>query len=320
MISVVVLNWNGKPLLKECLHSLREQTHKDYEIILVDNGSNDGSVEYVKNNFPEVKVLALDKNYGFCQGNNEGIKISRGEYVVLLNNDTMATPQWLAELYKAISSNPGVGFCASKMLLYSDHEKIDSAGDGYSLCGAPFKRGNLEKSEKYNQEELVFGACAGAALYRRSMLDDIGLLDEDFFAIAEDTDIGFRAQLKGYKCLYAPRAIIYHKVNVTLGRMSDFYVSYGQRNIEYAYIKNMPLALVLRTLPSHLIYNLAGFFYFLSKGKGWVFLKAKFSVLLNLRKLLKKRKIIQKNCKVNNNYIKSMMEKRCFSVRIKGKI
>ncbi len=319
MISVIVLNWNGKAHLKECLDSLRNQTFKDSEIILVDNGSTDDSIEYVKNNSPEVKILALGKNTGFCKGNNEGIKISQGEYVVLLNNDTKTDPFWLEELHKAISKNPSVGFCASKIIFYDNQEKIDAAGDGYSLCGAPFKRGHSERRDKYNKEEEVFGACAAAAIYRKSMLNDIGLLDEDFFMGFEDGDLSFRAQLRGYKCLYVPKAIVFHRISATIGKLSSRQVYYGQRNVEYVYIKNMPISLIFRYFFSHLIYNIGAFLFFLLKGKGLVFLKAKLSVLRNLRILLRKRKAIQKSQKVDIVYLKKIMEKRCFAVRIKGK-
>jgi hypothetical protein len=319
MISVIVLNWNGKAYLKECLDSLRNQTFKNFEVILVDNGSTDGSIEYIKNNFPEVRILALEKNVGFSKGNNEGIKISQGEYVVLLNNDTRADRFWLEELYKAISKNPRIGFCASKIIFYSDQEKIDAAGDGYSLCGAPFKRGNFEHRDKYTKEEEVFGACAAAAIYRKSMLNDIGLLDEDFFMGFEDSDLSFRAQLRGYKCLYVPKAIVFHRGSATIGKLSNLQVYYGQRNVEYVYIKNMPTALIFRYFFFHLIYNLGAFLFFLLKGRGLVFLKAKLSVLMNLRELLKKREIIQRNRKVDNAYLRKIMGKKCFTVRIRGK-
>jgi len=317
-INVIVLNFNGKDFLKDCLTSLRKQTYKDFEVILVDNGSTDRSVEYVKNNFPEVRILALRKNTGFCKGNNEGIRISQSEYVVLLNNDTKADRFWLEELYNTISKNPSIGFCASKVICFNQ-EKIDSAGDGYSLCGASFKRGHFEHRNNYNKEEEVFGASASSAIYRRSMLDDIGLLDEDFFMGFEDGDLSFRAQLGGYKCLYVPKAIVLHRVSATIGKLSSRQVYYGQRNIEYVYIKNMPTPLIFRYFFSHLIYNMGAFFFFLLKGKGLHFIKAKLSVLRNLNKLLKKRKIIQKTRKVDNAYLQKIMEKRCFTVRIRGK-
>jgi len=319
-ISVIVLNWNGKKFIEECLNALREQSFNDFETILVDNGSADGSVEFVKQNFSEVKILALPENVGFARGNNEGIKIAQGEYIALLNNDTKVSTDWLKELYDGITSDSKVGFCASKMIFYSDIEKIDTAGDSYSRCGAPLKRGCRQKADKYNIKEKVFGACAGAALYRKSMLDDIGLLDDDFFLGFEDSDLSFRAQLAGYECLYVPKAVVLHKVSVTIGKTSKTQVYYGQRNLEYVYFKNMPAELIRKYFFSHLVYNFAALVYFSIKGRGWDFCRAKISFLTNFRKTMTKRKIIQEKRRVKNEYLEKIMEKSCFKSRIKAKL
>jgi len=311
MISVIVLNWNGRIHLKECLDSLRYQTYKDFEVIFVDNGSTDNSVEFVRENFPDVTILTLNKNAGFSKGNNEGIKIAKSEYIVLLNNDTKVDKYWLGELYKSVCKHPEISFFASK---------IDSAGDGYAICGAPFKIGHYENGSKYSQENIVFGACAGASLYKKEMLNDVGLLDDDFFAIYEDGDLNFRAQLKGYKCLFVPSAIVYHKGSSSIGTLTDFYVYYGQRNVEYLYIKNMPFLLILKNAYIHLLYILLAFVYFLIKGKAIRFIQAKIDVLRNLSNLLKKRLEIQKNRKINNYYLLSLFEKRWLTTRIKGKL
>jgi hypothetical protein len=320
MISAIILNWNGKRHLKECLESLGNQTYRDFETIFVDNGSSDGSVRYVRENFPDVRILALSKNTGFSKGNNEGIKIAKGEYIALLNNDTRVDRYWLEELYGSICKHPEISFFASKIIYYDETEKIDSAGDGYAICGAPFKIGHYENRSKYSQEKIVFGACAGASLYKKEMLNDIGLLDDDFFAIYEDGDLNFRAQLRGYKCLFVPSAIVYHKGSSSIGTLSDFYVYYGQRNVEYVYIKNMPFLLILKNGYIHFFYNLLAFVYFLIKGKTIKFIQAKIDVLRNLSNLLKKRLEIQKNRKINNYYLLSLFEKRWLTTRIKGKL
>lgn len=319
-ISVIVLNWNGKIFLEECFGALQKQSFRDFETILVDNGSSDGSVNFVKQNFPGIKILALPKNVGFARGNNEGIKVACGEYIALLNNDTKVSPDWLKELYRGITSDPKIGFCASKMIFYSNRGRIDTAGDGYSRCGAPFKRGCRENTDKYAVKEKVFGACAGAALYRKSMLDDIGLLDEDFFLGFEDSDLSFRAQLAGYECLYVPKAIVLHEGSATIGKASTAQVYYGQRNLEYVFFKNMPAALMGKYFLSHLVYNFAAFVYFAIKGRGWDFLKAKSAFLLNVGKVMEKRKIIQKKRRVKNEYINKIMESDCFKSRIKAKL
>jgi GT2 family glycosyltransferase len=318
-ISVVVINWNGKCHLEQNLSSVLSQTYSDFEVIVVDNGSTDGSQEYIRNNFPSVRLICLDKNYGFCKGNNEGIKAAHGDYIVLLNNDTVVEPDWLQNLYNAAVSDNDIGICASKMLLYSDKKLLDSAGDGFSICGAGFKRGHLGAADKYADSEYVFGASGGAALYKREMLEKIGLLDEDFFAIYEDVDLSFRAQLSGYKCKYVPEAVVYHKINSTIVKMSDFYVYHGQRNVEYAYFKNMPAKLIWKTLLFHLLYNLLGFIHFTLKGKGIVFLKAKIDFIKNFRNVMGKRKEIKQLKIVDDKYLWNMFEKKWLSTRLKGK-
>jgi GT2 family glycosyltransferase len=319
MISVIILNWNGKNHLHECLSSVLSQTYKDYEVIVVDNGSTDGSQEYIKTSFSSVGLICNGENFGFCKGNNIGIRASKGEYIVLLNNDTVVEPDWLQQLYECMISDPEVGFCASRLLLYSERDLLDAAGDGYSICGAGYKRGHLEEAVKYDRDEFVFGACAGAAMYKREMLDKIGLLDEDFFVAYEDSDLSFRAQLAGYKCKYASKAIVYHKVNSTLGTLSDTYVFYGHRNVEYAYFKNMPSKLIFRTIFRHIAYGLLAFAYFIRRGKGKAFVKAKLDFLRNIKLVKEKRKSIQAMKCVDDAYIWAIMEKRWLSTRIKGK-
>ena len=320
MISVIIVNWNGKHHLQECLDSLRQQTFRDFESIFVDNGSNDGSVEFVKSVFPEVNLIELNYNSGFCEGNNNGIKKARGEYIVLLNNDTRVVPNWLESIVQAFSEQPEAGFCASKIIYYNEPELLDSAGDGISVSGAGFKRGHLSQAKDYNTTEYVFGACGAGMAFRKSVFDNIGLLDEDFFAIYEDVDISFRAQLAGYKCLFVPEAIVYHKVNSTLGKMSKFYVYNGQRNVEYVYFKNVPGKLIWKTIHIHFLYNIVGFSFFFLKGRGWSFIKAKLDFLKDLSKVLKKRKQIQCNIKVSHDYIYKMFEKKWLATRVKGKV
>ena len=258
-------------------------------------------------------------NYGFCKGNNIGIKASKGEYIVLLNNDTVVEQDWLKNLYNSLMSEYDIGFCASKMLSYYDKNSIDSAGDSFSICGAAYKIGHGKEKDLFTKDDYIFGACAGAAIYKKEMLDKIGLLDEDFFAIYEDADLSFRAQLAGYRCKLAANAIVYHKVNSTLGKLSDTYVYYGQRNVEYAYFKNMPGKLLIKTLPHHILYNVLAFAYFIKKGKAEMFLKAKFSFFKDFRKVLIKRKEIQKLRTVDNAYLWDMFEKKWLSTRLSGK-
>lgn len=319
MISIIILNWNGRHHLMECLSSVLKQTYSDYEVIVVDNGSTDGSQEYIRSNFPSVNLICNGQNYGFCKGNNIGIKAAKGEYIVLLNNDTFVEPDWLEQLYGCMVSDRQVGFCASKLLFYSERELLDAAGDGFSVCGAGYKRGHLEDTEKYDKDDYVFGACAGAAMYKKEMLDKIGLLDEDFFVAYEDSDLSFRAQLAGYKCKYASKAKVYHKVNSTLGTLSETYVFYGHRNVEYTYFKNMPSRLLIRTLLPHIVYDTLAFIYFTKKGKMLPYVRAKIDFIKNIRKVIAKRRLIQSTKCVDNSYIWSVLEKKWLSTRLKGK-
>jgi GT2 family glycosyltransferase len=297
-VTVIVVNWNGRHHLEECLSSLSRQTFKTYEIIFVDNGSTDGSVNIVERNFPHVRVVRLERNEGFCRGNNIGLQNASGEYIALLNNDTRVEPQWLKELVREMSNDPELGICASCMIRYFQPDLIDSAGDGYDNCGVGFKVGNGNQVLEYRKKRYTFGACAGAALYRRSMIDNIGFFDEDFFAVGEDIDLSFRALLAGYKCLYVPKAIVYHKINQTIGPGSDFLLYQSRRNVEYTYFKNMPLFPLVLTLPIHLIYNLLTFAQAFFQGKLTVFLKAKRDFLINLIKVCRKRREIQKRRKI----------------------
>ena len=320
IVSVIIVNWNGRKFLAKCLESLLHQAYRRFSIILVDNGSNDGSIDFVIRNYPEVKTIALPKNVGFSVANNIAIKTVKTEYVALLNNDAVAHPLWLQSLIGALESCPEAGFAASKMLYYDNPEIIDRAGDSYTRAGAGLLRGRAEPASSYNRQEWIFGACAAAALYRTRMLRDIGLFDEDFFLLYEDVDLSFRAQLRGYKCLYVPEAIVYHKGSGSIIYDSPTSVYYGHRNLEWVYIKNMPAGLILKTLFPHIIYDMAAFFFFAARGRSKDFIKAKWDALKGLNKVLKKRRQIQDNRKVGNDYIWGLMAKEHFFQRLSKRL
>ena len=195
-ISVIVVNWNGRRLLEDCLAALRRQTLRDFETILVDNGSQDSSVDYVASQFPEVKLIQLQENRGFTGGNIAGYEHANGELVVLLNNDTEAHPEWLEEISRASRAYPGAGSFACKMLYFDDRERIENCGFEVDGAGTTVDRGrDRPDGPEWSQPQTIFGACGGALAYRRSMLEHIGFLDPDFFMIYEDVDLSFRAQL-----------------------------------------------------------------------------------------------------------------------------
>ena len=247
LISVIIPNWNGKHFLGECIDSLREQTFRDFETILVDNGSTDGSAEFAEERYGEfIHIIRNKKNLGFTGGNNVGIEAARGEYIVLLNNDTWAEPTWLEELAKATSRDRPIGMWASKVYSYYKRNQIEAVGELIYWDGLSRSRGQyeLERGQYDEMEEIFFPPGCGG-MYRKAVFEEIGLFDEDFFAYADDAEIGIRARLAGWKGLYVPRAVIYHKNSGTGGRYSPFKAFYVERNRIWIAIKYFPLPLLL---------------------------------------------------------------------------
>lgn len=306
-VSIIIVNYNGRHLLDGCLKSVHGQSCQDIEVILVDNGSTDGSIEFVRDSFPDVAVVSLPENAGFADANLEGLRRAKGDYILLVNNDVELDMDCVHSLLTAMKGHPEVGICAAKMIVHGS-TIIDSAGDGFAANLKGFKRGEGRSSASYGNEEYIFGACAGAALYRRKMLDEIGFLDKDFFLIHEDTDLNFRAQLAGWKVLYIPAAIAYHKVRSSIGDMSDLAIYHTLRNSEYVRIKNIPLSLFLRYLPAFTAGTVADFLYFAIKHRrARLYLKAKIDVFKNMRGMLEKRKTIKRLRKVDDEYLRSII-------------
>lgn len=290
LVSVVIVNYNGRAFLEECLSSMSVQTYPSFETILVDNGSTDGSIELVRERFPEVHVISNKENLGFAKANNVGIEAARGELIATLNNDAAASPRWLEALVEALLSDNDVGMCASKMLFMKIPGIINSTGICISRSGASWDRGMFEPDRgQYDSREEVFGPCAGAALYRKSMLDEVGLFDESFFAYMEDVDLAFRARLKGWKCLYVPDAVAYHYHAGTAGYMSDLSIYYGNRNVIWNFVKNFPAKLLLTSLPWAVGRSLAVLPYYALKGHGRAALRAKVDALKGLTAALSRR-------------------------------
>lgn len=218
LVSVIVPNFNGQGFLRDCLESLRKQTYPVLECLVVDDASTDSSPQLVTNEFPEMPLIKLTENGGFARSANEGMRRAAGEVVALLNNDAAAEPDWVAELVGAFRRHPEAGAIASKMVLWDTPGVINSAGDMFLRSGVPNSRGVWQVDEgQFEREEEVFGASGGACAYRRSMLQDIGLFDERFFMYCEDVDLAFRAQMQGYACIYAPAAVVRHRLSATGG-------------------------------------------------------------------------------------------------------
>jgi len=306
---VVIPNWNGERFLSTCLGSLRRQPFEDFETVLVDNGSTDGSVAFVRCNFPEVRVLPLHENRGFSVAVNVGIRASRAEYVALLNNDTEVDPGWLEALVEAAEAHPEAGFFASKMVNFNDRRVLDGAGDLLRRSGLPYRLGHGEPDRgQYDEATFIFGACAGAALYRRSMLEDIGPFDEDFFANCEDGDLSFRAQLAGYRCLYVPRSVVYHMGSATFGKRSATATRLGTRNSLCMLLKNLPTPLVPGFLPYVMAGQLSRLVVTASTSTLEAHLEGLAGALRLLPLMLRKRREIQKRRQVPVGYIKDLLK------------
>jgi GT2 family glycosyltransferase len=314
MVSVVIPNLNGEKLLPICLDTLNIQTFQDFEVIVVDNGSRDGSLRLLKEEYPHVKIISLDKNYGFAFPVNRGIEATSGEFVCLLNNDIELDPKWMEAMYEALLKNPEVGACGPKMLRYWERERINvlgirvnSNGD-VEIIGA----GEYDKGQ-YEEVRHVFGVNAGASMYRRSMFDDIGLFDEVFFASFEDVDLSFRAQLAGYKALYVPQSIAYHMVGATIKKRRYQPTYLNNRNVLLFFWKDMPGELIKRNFwgicrhkTGYFLKRVLKNFY---KLRTYYYLKGTIAAFIRLPSMLRARKEIQASRRVSLEYLTSIMDK-----------
>lgn len=306
--SVIIPNWNGRHHLQECLDSLSRQTCRDFEVLLVDNGSTDGSVDFVRTAFPDTRLVELARNRGFAAGVNRGIEAACGEYVVLLNNDTEVEPRWLESLDAAIVENPDVWMFASKLLNYYDRNSIDSAGDALDLALGPYKIGEHEPSGNYREKSFIFGACGGGGCFRRELFNRIGLFDEQFFAYFEDIDLSFRANWAGFRCLFVPEAVIFHKVGGTSDtnqENKDRFDIMRRRNFIFMLIKNYPALFLLQNLPFILISHCLQGVLNIVRGRFRVAFKTQWEILGGFPGMLAKRRSIMTTRAITNGEMKS---------------
>ncbi|MBX3064194.1 MAG: glycosyltransferase family 2 protein [Anaerolineae bacterium] len=310
LFSVVIPHWNGLQFLPTCYEALRRQTYPRVEVILADNGSTDGSQEYTREHYPEVRIVQLDRNYGFTGACNAGFRAAQGAYVALLNNDTEADPQWIESLVSAFQRHPDAGFLASKMLLFDKRDHFHTAGDFFGVNGWPGNRGAWQKDEgQFDREEYVFSACAGASVYRKTLLDQVGLLDDDFFFGMEDIDLAWRAQFVGWKCVYVPQAVVYHKVSATGGGVTSSY--YDGRNAFYVLIKDYPAPL-FRKYWRRILGKYAGTAW--EAIRAWrgkaarARLRGMATGLLHIPKMLGRRRQIQSSRKVSLDYVETILK------------
>jgi GT2 family glycosyltransferase len=298
-VSVIVLNYNGRRWLEPCLSALIAQSGApSYEIVLADNGSNDGSLALVASRFPSVRIVDNGGNLGFAGGNNAAARAARGAVFAFLNNDTIPDPDWLMRLHAALAQ-PGRSLVTSKLVFLEGAQTIDSAGDGYLRAGGAFKRGHGLDAAAYGTSEEVFGACGAAFAIDRRLFEALGGFDADFFMVYEDVDLSYRARLAGHSCWYAADAVVRHAGSGTLGAMSEAAVFYGQRNLEWTFLKNTPRGLLWRTLPSHLLYSAAGVIHYAVRGRGIAAIHGKLAALSGLPTVLAKRRALQDAVKVD---------------------
>ncbi len=316
-ISVVIPNWNGRHFLKVCLDSLRMQTGVGFEIIMVDGGSEDGSEEFVREKYPEVRVEQLETNRGFAFAVNKGIKSARGQYVFLLNNDTELARNCLRILAGVLEAEESVWFCAPKMLYYQRRDLINNAGDILSSYGIAHQRGKGEKDRgQYDWPEYIFGACAGAAMYKKELFTRLGFFDENFHSYLEDIDFDFRAQLAGRKCLYVPAAVVYHVDGGTSKKIRNFSRLFIARNALYIIAKDFPWPVLILFSPFLLLGQLRNVFIGLKHGCPGLIFRVYFDFFRHLPRLLRQRRKIQKSRSVSYKYLLTILSKRYpFSVK-----
>lgn len=295
-VSILVVAYNSASHLPLCFAHLLEQTCKDFEIILVDNGSRDESLNVAGNYRSLFHIAFVEKkeNIGFASANNIGVQMAQGEWIVLLNADAYPEPDWLENLIKAAEQNPQYNFFSSRQIQYNSPHLLDGAGDEYHISGLAWRRyyNYYEKTYGLQQEE-VFGACAAAAMYRREDFLEIGGFDEDYFSYIEDVDLSFRLRLVGGRCLYVPAARVHHVGSASMGKLSDFVVYHGHRNLVWAYFKDMPALLFWLYLPIHFAMNIFFIISFIFQGKGRAIIKAKIDAFKGIPAVLRKRRDVQ---------------------------
>ena len=307
LVQIIIPNWNGLALLKTCLAALEVQTFKDFAITVVDNGSNDGSFAWLREHAPPIHLIANAENRGFAAAINQGIRATDSKYVVTLNNDTEPFPGWLEALVSAADKYRGVGMFASKMLFPNEQHTINSTGICLDPVGIAWDcRGGKPDDPEENTPTEVFGPCAGAALYRREMLTDIGLFDEDFFAYLEDVDLAWRGQLAGWRALYVPTARVYHCHSGTLGEGSPFKNYLLGRNKVWLIFKNYPLPHYLAYLPLIAFYDLSAALYALVTRRDIHAMRGRIVALVKLPQVYRKRRAIQSRIRNSKHWRRSL--------------
>jgi GT2 family glycosyltransferase len=309
-VSVVIPSWNGVKLLPPCLDSLRAQTCRPLEVWVVDSASGDETVAMVRREYPEVHLLALAENRGYSGAVNAGIGKAQGTLMAILNQDLVVDPGWLEEMARVAAAHPEAGAFGSKIMLFEQRDHFHSAGDLYGSDGIPVNRGVWQKDEgQYDQAGEVFGACGGAAVYRRRLLDEIGGFDETFFMYCEDVDLAWRQQLAGWRTVYAPQAVAYHHLSASGGGVTASY--FTGRNTLWVIFKNVPGPLLRKYWPAMLAAQWRISWDALRAWRGTAArarLRGQLAGFLTWPRLLGKRRAIQRSRRVSLEYLEQLLQ------------
>jgi len=307
-IAVVIVNWNGGESLRRCLASLAAQERRPDRVIVVDNASQDGSLERALGAFPSAEPIRMQANVGFAAANNAALRAcDECEWVALLNPDAFPASSWLARLEEAARAHPGHASFASQLRQAADDVLLDGAGDVYHVSGLAWRAGHGAAVPAGADPGEVFSPCAAAALYRREALVEVGGFDERYFCYLEDVDLGFRLRLRGHRCLYVPEAVVLHVGSASTGKGSEFSTYHGHRNLVWTFFKDMPGALLALYLPQHLLLNVVSVAWFMARGQSAVILRAKWDALRGLPAVLRERGSVQRGRRVGGRELRRAM-------------
>ncbi len=311
-IAVVIVNWNAGNYLKKCLQSLKAQTLKPAQVIVVDNASTDDSINGLGEEFEDFEIIQLKENTGFAFANNLAVnKADNCDWIAFLNPDAFAKPDWLEKLAEAVKRFPGYLSFGSHMLRHGS-DRMDGTGDVYHVCGSAWRRDHGVPSSRVARETgEIFSPCAAASLIRKDLFVELGGFDENFFAYFEDVDLGFRLRLKGYESLYVANAVVEHVGSATTSRYSDFAIYHGQRNLVWSFVRNMPR--IWYYLPQHIMFNLVALIWFTLKGKPGPVFRAKWHALKELPRVWALRKKTQRERSIDERVLLNKMSTHFFA-------
>jgi len=309
LVSVIILNWNGEEVLPRCLEAVTHQTFEDYEIIVIDNASEDNSMDGIETHWPGVRTIQLKSNLGFAAANNHAAHKARGRWLAFLNNDAFPHPDWLENLVQAAQNNLGYLFFSSRLIQANNPTLLESTGDILHTSASAWHRDHNKKIQhKPATADQVFSPCAAAGFYDRASFLAAGGFDPDYFSHHEDVDLGFRLRLAGLRCLYVPGAQAAHIGSASFGGEGYTTIYQTQRNMVWTYFKNMPGGYLWRYLPSHILANCFFLLHYTLNGHAKAVWKAKLDAMRGIPKMLKKRKTIQRQRKIKGSELVKVLD------------